>query len=137
MTISQFDKGNLKGLRAEIDAALAVVAKNNGITLTLGHISFQAGEFTAKLNGACEAKGDQDKQNAEMFARASGFDISKPSADGYTVVRYNTRSRAKPWVITKGGKEYVAADGWMRQRFYKEDAGIMATVATDLIAKHG
>lgn len=133
-TILQFDKANLSGLRAEIQAALSAVAAANGISLQLGSISFDAGSFSAPVKGACEAKGSKDLALAESFARAIGFDISKPSPDGFTVVRYNTRSSKKPWVITKGGKEYLAGDGWMRQRFPAHANPIAAKLANDLIA---
>lgn len=71
MTISTFDKANLKALRPEIDAALAVVAARHGITLTLGNIGFDPGgaSFTAKLMGQAASFGEVAAQQAITYAR--------------------------------------------------------------------
>lgn len=47
--MKEFTKQNLKTLRQEIDAALATVAKKNGIALSMGNIRFSGEEFHAKL----------------------------------------------------------------------------------------
>ena len=54
-TVKTFDRDTLKTLRADIDQALAVVAKAYGINLSMGAIRFGANEFTTKLTGATKS----------------------------------------------------------------------------------
>lgn len=42
MTIQNFDRQNLKQLRADMDAALAAVQAKHGITISLGNMRFSA-----------------------------------------------------------------------------------------------
>lgn len=48
-TINQFDRSNLKDLRAEISAALTAVAQKHGISLEITNIRFSSNEFSTKL----------------------------------------------------------------------------------------
>lgn len=58
----KFTKSVLKAMRQDIDAALAVVAKKHGITLSIGNISFDANSFRTTLS----AKGSEDTNENEQ-----------------------------------------------------------------------
>jgi hypothetical protein len=49
-TIKNFDRANLKTIRADLDKALAAVAKAHGITLDIGNIRFDSTSFRTTLN---------------------------------------------------------------------------------------
>lgn len=49
MTITAFDRSNLREIRTDIEAALAAVEQKHGIRLNMGNIRFDAGMFRAKL----------------------------------------------------------------------------------------
>ncbi len=49
MTIQNFDRQNLKQLRADMDAALAAVQAKHGITITMGSMRFSADKVTCKV----------------------------------------------------------------------------------------
>ena len=59
-TVKTFDRANLKTIRADIDAALAAVAKKHGINLSIGNIRFDANEFTTKLTAVTNASKAKD-----------------------------------------------------------------------------
>lgn len=74
--MKNFDRTALKTLRLELDAALAVVAKKNGIVLSLGNISFSSGEFRTKLTGNVKSApvlnlGGDDADLVRLSARAT------------------------------------------------------------------
>jgi len=52
MTITSFDKQNLKQIRADIDAALKAVEDKYGMKVSLGSIRFDANTFSGKLTAA-------------------------------------------------------------------------------------
>jgi len=54
--VSAFDKNNLKTIRADVDAALAAVAKKHGITLSIGRITFTGETFTTKMTAVTNSK---------------------------------------------------------------------------------
>ncbi len=49
MTIKEFDKTNLKNLRADVDAAMGNIASKYGIAIRLGNISFLPEKATGKV----------------------------------------------------------------------------------------
>lgn len=49
MTIQNFDRQNLKQLRADMDAALAAVQAKHGITISMGSMRFSADRVTCKV----------------------------------------------------------------------------------------
>lgn len=116
--ITKFDKTNLGALRIAMQKALDGVAAEYGISLQMQKINFDAGSFSVTVKAACDAKGDKDKELAQMYATAMGFgDISAPSADGYTVLAFRPRSTSKPWLVEKEGKQYIMADRAIEQRW--------------------
>lgn len=49
-TVTAFNKSNLPTIRADINVALAAVAKKYGIQMDIGNISFTETSFSTKLN---------------------------------------------------------------------------------------
>ena len=49
MTIQSFDPKNLATIRKELDSAVAQIAKNHGIALSVGRISYQNDTFSTKI----------------------------------------------------------------------------------------
>lgn len=55
--VKSFDRANLKDIRADLNTALAAVAKKHGITLDVGNIRFDATSFSTKLIATVAATG--------------------------------------------------------------------------------
>lgn len=72
-----FDKPTLKALRIALDAALGPVAKQHGIQLRVGNISFTPTTFTAKLEGAAiQSDGivaSRERADYARYCRAFGL----------------------------------------------------------------
>lgn len=122
MKITSFEKQTFTFLRAEIDAALNAVAAKHGITLKIGNISFDAGKFSTKLEGKCEASGDQEQKMAIQMARLYDIDATKTytKADGttMTIVRFDSKKRKMPWILrAQDGKMYQISDEEAKRRF--------------------
>jgi hypothetical protein len=49
--IKEFNKTNLRDLRAEVAEALNLISMKYGVQLTLGNISYNSDELTCKLTG--------------------------------------------------------------------------------------
>jgi hypothetical protein len=49
--IKEFDKVNLKTVRADLDAALLAVAQKHGLKLSIGGITYTANTLTTKITG--------------------------------------------------------------------------------------
>lgn len=64
--MKEFTRQNLITLQQEIDAALATVAKKNGIVLSMGNIKFSGEEFHAKLEAAVTSTNSAGLSMAEM-----------------------------------------------------------------------
>lgn len=49
MTIQNFDRQNLKQLRADMDAALAAVSAKHGVSISMGNMRFSSDRVTVKV----------------------------------------------------------------------------------------
>jgi hypothetical protein len=106
--IKQFDKTNLKNVRADLNAILSKYAKDNGIEINIGNISFTAGTFSTKM----EAKviGAKTKEDS-MLEFMMGFKgLSRTSKCGKTLVGYNTRGKAYPFIYEDAGKKFKCTE---------------------------
>lgn len=82
--MKKFTNVNLKTLRKQIDTALAGVAKKNGISLSIGRISYQAESFRTKLEAVIQnsenaglSVGDaKELKELKMFGDMFGLDES-------------------------------------------------------------
>ena len=117
-TIKEFNKGNLKALRAELDALHAALEKKYGIELKVGNASYSDNEVTFKLkantksaNGTVVTK---EALNWPLYADLNGvghFSVGdKVNLNGsiYEITGWNTRARKSPVMIkdTNTGASY-------------------------------
>jgi hypothetical protein len=100
--MNKFTKANLGTIRADIDKALAEVAKKHSISLDLGNISFEANKFSVKLTSTIGDGSEYEKTNFER--KCFVYDIPKDwfgktfKADGRTfeITGINTRASKSP-----------------------------------------
>jgi hypothetical protein len=72
-----FDRAFLKRLRDEIDAALAPIAEEYGITLQLGNASFSPDDVTFKLKGhIIRAPGEMSREAADYKKYAGDYGLN-------------------------------------------------------------
>ena len=120
MKLTEFNKTNLKTMRAEIDAALATVAEKYGISMSIGGIRYDAdgSNFHTKLEAAIIGDGGvtldgraKDFQlNAHLFG-LSADDLGRQFTSGsksMTITGFNTRARKAPFLAKcrEDGKTY-------------------------------
>lgn len=119
MTITQFNRDNLKTMRAEIDAALKAVGEKHGLNLQIGNIKFSANEFHTKLEVRTKttSTGEAFDPYAAAWKRycagyglpADGVGKTFTSFSGkkYTVRGINTKAAKYPVVVRgEDGKSY-------------------------------
>ena len=115
--IKQFDKTNLKTVRQDLNAILSKYAKDNGIEINIGNISFNAGSFTTKM----EAKviGAKTKEDSVLEFMIATNGLTKTSKCGKTLVGYNTRGKAYPFIFENAGKKYKCSEAQAKMYFSK------------------
>lgn len=102
MTITNFDKQNLKSLRSDIDKAIKEVADKHGISLSIGSISFTQDRFTTRLTALTKSsteKSTSTKINTGTITNPAAFQFSgfkigdkfKHNTKLLKVVGYNPR----------------------------------------------
>lgn len=124
--ITKFDRSSLKTLRTEIDAALAEVAKRNGITLMLGNIRFQDNTFNAKVTGdtATSKSAPKDGENSSELKWRKGLNSFAATTLGFTqdmagktfrlygeqyvLIGFRPKAKAKVVARKPGHKSYTA-----------------------------
>lgn len=113
-----FNKSNLKTIRADITAALAAVEKQHGVSFKLGNIRFSDNDFRGKLE--CFSTSDNsgkvvnvDKQNFESKAWMVGIDkiafgkSFHSNGRKFTITGLNTRAKKYPvQASTANGKRF-------------------------------
>lgn len=117
------NRSALSTIRAEMKAALADVEAKFGVRFDLnGSIGYQADQFTLRVVCAIPslntARRDDD---LAMMAKSYNLDTNKVSHDGFKLVGFNARARARPWVVRKvaTGKEYIMKTDAVEARFGK------------------
>ena len=106
--ITKFDKSNLKNIRADISALLSAYAKENGIEIKIGNISFDDGSFTTKMEAKVKGAKTKEDSALEFIMASRGF--VKTSKCGKTLVGYNSRSKAYPFIFESAGKKYKCSE---------------------------
>lgn len=107
MKVQQFDKQNLKAIRQAMDAALAQVANQYGITINCGNARFTGNEvtFKVKANTVDGATGTAITKEAQTFELVKGQhglghlsvgDTVTLQGQEFTLKGFNTRARKSP-----------------------------------------
>ena len=114
--IKQFDKTNLKNVRADLNAILSKYAKDNGIEINIGNISFTAGTFTTKMEA--KVKGAKTINDVWLDDAMRKFAFVKTSKCGKTLVGYNPRAGKYPYIFEDAGKKYKCSEA-SAMRYFK------------------
>lgn len=110
MKMENFTRTNIKEVRTQVELALTEVAKQLGITLEVGNISFDHGSFKASVEGKITS-GDPILDMKKAFVKNARFTLVEEmfgasfqdhQGQWHTVVEYNPRSRTYPILTAKG-----------------------------------
>jgi len=109
--MKQFTKKNLPGLRNDIDAALANIAKKHGINLHAGNARFTSDTVTFKLEATVNGEGGVTR-NKEAIALEKYFPAlvgteTVLNGDMHTVVGFKSRASKLAFIVENnqtGGK---------------------------------
>lgn len=113
--IKEFNKANLKNVREDISAILSKYAKDNGIKISIGNISFTAGSFTTKMEAKVIGAKTKEDSVLEFMMVTNG--LTKTSKCGKTLVGYNTRGKAYPFIYEDAGKKFKCTELTARMYF--------------------
>lgn len=124
--IDKFDKASCALVRAKVQAALDAVGAELGITLKMGNIGFAAdgSSFSTRVEGTVVAlAAAAAARTFAMYAETYGLDASKVAKTRQGEIRlvgFDSKKRAKPWLLTVDGKPNYRADTeYVRQHFAK------------------
>ena len=105
--IKSFNRPALKSLRVSLDAALAKVAAEHGISISAGNISFTSETATIKLNAGVIGSGG---------VAINVGDSVNIQGKQYTITGYKPRSKRSPVVIENGaGRSYKVSVDMVKQ----------------------
>ena len=105
MKVTSFDRPTVKALRVDLDSALAKVAKQYGIEISTGNISFSGDNCSIKVKAAVIGDGGMVMtKEATDFARYAKFELPGVSLGDtfmnagttYTITGWKSRSRKSP-----------------------------------------
>ena len=150
--IKEFDKQNLKALRADIDAAFLTIRLKYGIAISIGNISYSAQKATSRVT--LVAVGDSganvnDPRAAKLAGMEADFKrvcssfglkpeqygtVIKHGRDSYKLVGLNTRAPKMPILATNilDGRTYKLPESSiasLQSAEYKEMYGIVSPTA--------
>lgn len=106
--ITEFNRANLKNVREDISAILSKYAKDNGIAIKIGNISFSAGSFTTKMEAVVLGAETIDETILKQIMAIKN--LSKTSKCGKTLVGYNSRSGKYPFIFESAGKKFKCSE---------------------------
>ena len=117
MKVTSFDRPTVKALRVDLDSALAKVAKEYGIEISTGNISFSGDNCSIKVKASViGSDGTVMTKEATDFARyaklhgldAKVGDTFMNAGVTYTITGWKSRSRKYPVTAksSKDGKTY-------------------------------
>jgi hypothetical protein len=126
--MATINASNIKTIRADLEAALAAVAKKHGIQFTMGRITYSDAKLSGKLtavdtsatvNGAAVVAATPEAVDLARYGKSyigdPSFDFGATYMDGqigkFTIVGLKTRSHKYPFVIkaVSDGKTYKAS----------------------------
>ena len=124
MTITAFDRANLRSMREEITLALKPLADKHGIIIDLGNIRFSGEEFKAQVIGKTVAvTGPAPLGSSPGYASPipaapvssvlalrcarDSLDPNKPNVKGWKIVDYKAGNHKYPWIVAaRSGTRY-------------------------------
>lgn len=113
--ITEFNKVNLRAVREDLNAILSKYATENGLEINIGNISFNAGSFSAKMEA--KVKGVKTKEDSVLEFMMATKGLNKTSKCGKTLVAYNTRGKAYPFIYEDAGKKFKCDEMTARMYF--------------------
>jgi PII-like signaling protein len=138
--ITKFERSNLKQVRDEVNAALAIVSTKLGIQIQMGNVRFTENTFSGKLEGAVKsATGEVINKEVEDLKRNAGWmlkgvDITKTLVDyslgEIKIVGLNTRRGKYPVIVevVKTGKQYKMSIEQIRRMAPWQERAAMITM---------
>lgn len=112
MKVKSFDRPTVKALRSDLDIALAKVAKQYGIEISTGNISFSGDNCSIKVKAAVIGDGglvmSKEATDYTRYAKFNGLDAKLGDTftyqgTEYTIVGWKSRARKNP-VLAKNAK---------------------------------
>ena len=113
--LTEFNKTNLKKLRADMDNAISAVGEKYGIEIKGGNWSFSGSTVTMKFEGSIEGAQTAEMLAIEMYSEMdTGTEIKygdefdfKSNVGIAKVVAYKTRSPKYPFIVeSSDGSRY-------------------------------
>ena len=108
--ITEFDKTNLKVLRADIDRAVNDVLGKYGLSAELGNISFTHTDFSTKLKVMIGDAEDASKLKFEKYAPRFGLDPEdfgtsfRKNGTIFTIVGINANAKRNGYPVLAANK---------------------------------
>ena len=118
--VTQFDKSNLKEIRAGLNALLKTYGDSLGIKFEIGNIGFQANEFHTKLTAQIE--GAETKEDRALQFWMEQYNLQEVGIGGKRLVGYRTKARKAPFLFTdptRPGKTFICDDSYAQIVFKK------------------
>jgi hypothetical protein len=115
MKIKSFNKQNLSQLRIEITEALKAVGEKNGLSLSLGTISFSADQFTTRLtvNTLMPQVAGVAAPTAAGAKSMFGLTIGQTFQSGsklFTITKFNpSRPKNSVSFVDQNGKKFMGS----------------------------
>lgn len=99
MTISKFDKSNLKDIRAAMNAALFKVGQEYGIAFDIGRITFNNSEFRGKVSARIRSAApvQTTEVDEKWFAMKYGL-IAGQVINGRMLIDCKPQNRKYPFI---------------------------------------
>ena len=129
-TIERVNRQTFKHIREAMDAALAKVGEELGLSLTTGRGSFDRGEQFGSIKVEIKTlnkDGTENTEEAAAFSMSAGFSKINPDALGktftirgktFTIKGWKSRARKRPvLVVCDDGKDYVFDTDTIRSFF--------------------
>jgi hypothetical protein len=99
--MKEFNRTTLKEIRADMDAALALVAEQHGLEIQIGNMRFSSSEVTIKVVAKVEGA-----VNELLVSQAERHNLTLEERDGKKLVNFNRKAAKYPWEYTESGKTY-------------------------------
>lgn len=115
MKITSFTRPNVKALRVDLDSALSKIAKEYGIEISTGNISFSGSNASIKVKAAVIGDGGmvmtKEATDFSLYAKMNGLDAKLGDTftyggKTYTITGWKSRARKNPVLAENNGQTY-------------------------------